>query len=95
MDRQIVENAVRDYSGSLLKVAYAYTNNTCDAEDIVQETFLSLMTEKKKFLSQEHMKAWLIRVTINTEYFRVRGKERNELVRISGNRQVRRNRRIL
>lgn len=65
MDKKIIEKAVWDYSGSLLKIAYTYTKNICDAEDIVQEVFLSLMMEKKEFVSSEHIKAWLIRVTIN------------------------------
>lgn len=65
MDRKIVEKAVHDYSDNLLKVAYTYTKNRSDAEDIVQDAFLSLMVEEKEFMSQEHMKAWLIRVTIN------------------------------
>lgn len=65
MDRKIVEKAVREYSDNLLKIAYTYTKNRSDAEDIVQDAFLSLMIEEKEFMSQEHMKAWLIRVTIN------------------------------
>lgn len=65
LDRKIVEKAVREYSDNLLKIAYTYTKNRSDAEDIVQDAFLSLMIEEKEFMSQEHMKAWLIRVTIN------------------------------
>lgn len=65
MDREIVEEAVHNYSDSLLRVAYTYTKNTSDAEDIVQEAYLSLLQREKRFLSPEHMKSWLIRVTIN------------------------------
>lgn len=36
-----------------------------DAEDIVQEVFLKLCRETKEFESKEHLRNWLIRVTIN------------------------------
>ena len=66
MNPELIEQTVRDYSGKLLKIAYTYTKNTCDAEDIVQEVFLSFITSRQEFASQEHIRAWLIRVTINT-----------------------------
>ncbi len=65
MDKRFVENAVRNYADSLLKIAYSYTKSTYDAEDIVQEVFLSMTETEKDFISQEHLKAWLIRITIN------------------------------
>ncbi len=65
MNPELIEQTVRDYSGKLLKIAYTYTKNTCDAEDIVQEVFLSFITSRQEFASQEHIRAWLIRVTIN------------------------------
>ena len=36
-----------------------------DAEDAVQEVFLRLYTEEKLFESGEHLRRWLIRVTLN------------------------------
>lgn len=60
-----VENAVRLHSERLLKVAYTYTKNMDDAQDMVQEAFCRYMTKAPIFLSQEHEKAWLIRITIN------------------------------
>ena len=35
------------------------------AEDILQEVFIKLFTNKKPFNDAEHEKAWLMRVTIN------------------------------
>lgn len=60
-----VENAVKKYSQTVFKIAYTYTKNICDAEDIVQEVFVSLYKNIWKISSEEHIKAWLIRVTIN------------------------------
>ncbi len=40
--------------------------NAEDAEDMVQETFLKLISSKKRFESEEHEKAWLIVTASNT-----------------------------
>lgn len=39
--------------------------NKSDADDIFQEVFLRLVQNTHKLHSEEHAKAWLIRVTIN------------------------------
>lgn len=66
MDKaEIVQKAVEKYSRTVLKIAFTYTKNVPDAEDIAQDVFLALFREKKDFHSEEHLKAWLIRVTVN------------------------------
>lgn len=54
-----------NYSTMLIKLAFTYVKNISDAEDIVQDIFVSLMKRGKGFDNEEHEKAWLIRVTIN------------------------------
>lgn len=61
----IVQKAVEKYSRTVLKIAFTYTKNVPDAEDIAQDVFLALFREKKDFRSEEHLKAWLIRVAVN------------------------------
>ena len=46
-------------------VAFNYTKNNEDACDIVQEVFIKFLSSKNTFNGDEHIKAWLIRVTIN------------------------------
>ena len=53
------------YSDMIFRIAYSYTNNRQDAEDIVQDMFLKLIELEKTFKSDEHEKAWIIRVTVN------------------------------
>lgn len=53
------------YSDMIFRVAYSYTNNRQDAEDIVQDMFVKLIELDKPFESDEHEKAWIIRVTVN------------------------------
>lgn len=57
--------AVMDYKDTVYKIAYAGCGNSCDADDILQDVFFALLQGRKKFDSEEHLKAWLIRVTIN------------------------------
>ncbi len=60
-----IAEAVEKYSDLLLRVAFTYMKNISDAEDMVQEAFLKLVQDHPSFESDEHKKAWLIRVTIN------------------------------
>ncbi len=53
------------YLDTVFRVALNYLKNPADAEDISQTVFEKLLREKKPFESDEHSKAWLIRVTVN------------------------------
>lgn len=59
------DNAVDKYSDMVLRIALTYTRNMTDAQDIYQETFLRLVKYRHTIESEEHLKAWLIRVTTN------------------------------
>ncbi|MBQ4568569.1 MAG: sigma-70 family RNA polymerase sigma factor [Ruminococcus sp.] len=63
--RRAAEQALEKYGESLMRVAYTYTKNMQDAQDMVQDAFLRYMSSAPQFSSDEHEKAWLIRVTIN------------------------------
>ena len=57
---------VEKYSDMIFRIAYQNLFHIHDAEDIVQDVFLKLLRQKKKYFKDgEHLKAWLIRVTIN------------------------------
>ncbi len=60
-----VAQALDRYGESLMRVAYTYTKNMQDAQDMVQDAFLRYIKSAPRFDSDEHEKAWLIRVTIN------------------------------
>ena len=62
---QRAEVALNKYGDSLMYLAYSYTKNMHDAQDMVQDAFLRFMTKAPEFETDEHEKAWLIRVTIN------------------------------
>ena len=53
------------YADMLYRIALSDLGNTHDAEDAVQETFVAYFSYKGTFDTEEHLKAWLIRVLIN------------------------------
>lgn len=59
------ERLVQTYADMILRLCYTYLNNTQDAEDICQETFLKLLTAPRTFASREHEKAWVLRTAAN------------------------------
>ena len=57
--------AFKQYTDTVYRVALHNTVNYSDAEDVTQEVFIKLLETNKAFRDSEHLKAWLIRVTIN------------------------------
>lgn len=53
------------YSAMVYRMAYSHLRSRADAEDISQEVFLRYYQKRPHFESEEHRKAWLLRVTIN------------------------------
>lgn len=59
--RQIVEK----YYDMVYRLALAQTKNRDYADDVTQDVFLRFIRTEKEFESDEHVKAWLLRVTVN------------------------------
>lgn len=59
-----INRIVKAYSDMLLRIAIHYTRRRELAEDCVQDCFCKLI-KVRRFKTEEHLKAWLIRVTIN------------------------------
>ena len=55
----------KKYIDTVFRVALNYLKNGAEADDVTQNVFLKLWKEKKPFDSEEHIRNWLIRVTIN------------------------------
>lgn len=62
--REIVEK----YFDMIYRLALSQTKNREHADDVVQEVFLRYIKTDKVFESEEHIKAWLLRVTINCSH---------------------------
>lgn len=76
----INENAARlldSYGNAILRLAYSYLHNLCDAEDVLQETMIKYLQNAPSFHNPAHEKAWLLHVAANVsknkiEYNRIR-----------------------
>lgn len=62
-DDDMIAKLVRDYGSMLLFLARHYVDDWADAEDIVQDVFVSLIKTRK--IKHDGIKSWLIRSTIN------------------------------
>ena len=67
--KQLTDNdyeiIINNYYKLLFKIAYYYTHNIFSSEDIVQDAFCKFFETHNHFESEEHIKNWLIRVTVN------------------------------
>ena len=63
--REPVEKMIEQYQKHVFAAAFSVCQNVSDADDVVQDTFLKYHSSKKEFSSNEHIKAWLLRVAIN------------------------------
>lgn len=59
------EVVFQTYGDRLFSAAYTVCQNREDAEDAVQDALIRYCAAKKDFDSDEHVKAWLLRVVIN------------------------------
>ena len=57
--------AFKKHSDMVYRLAVARVKNKYDADDILQEVFLRFIKAKDKVENEEHLKALLIRITIN------------------------------
>lgn len=53
------------YMDTVFRLAFNYTKSRSEADDITQDVLIKLYHTDKVFDSEEHIKHWLIRVTIN------------------------------
>ena len=60
-----IKELVETYTSLIFRVSYCILGNRDDAEDAVQDAFLKYLTKAPEFESEEHRKAWLIRVATN------------------------------
>lgn len=62
---QEANRAIEKYSDMVLRLCTVHLKNRFDAEDIFQTVFLKYILSSVTFESDEHEKAWFIRITVN------------------------------
>jgi len=53
------------YSGLIFRIALIFLKNRADAEDVVHDVFVKVLSNSKNFNEAEGEKAWIIKVTMN------------------------------
>ena len=60
-----LEDAIQRYGDAVYRLALCRLGSRADAEDVYQDVFLRLLRDTTVFRDGEHLKAWLLRVTLH------------------------------
>lgn len=75
-----IKHLIQKYSNTLYKAAFVTIGSDADAQDAVQDAFLKYLERLPDCRNEEHLKAWLIRVTINNAKDKLRFHRRLEQI---------------
>jgi RNA polymerase sigma-70 factor (ECF subfamily) len=75
-DEAAFETMVRRFGGRMLAVAQRLLQNEEDAEDALQEAFLSAFQSIHRFEGQSQLGTWLHRIVINAALMKLRSRKR-------------------
>ena len=65
MERSEFYRLANQHKDMIFRIALGYFGNVPDAEDMVQEVLIKLYTVPRPFQNDDHVRYWLIRVTVN------------------------------
>lgn len=63
--RDEMERMITEYGDMVYRMAYIQVKNRDVADDIYQDVWIKLIRQEKAIEPEEHLKAWLLRTTIN------------------------------
>ncbi len=79
-DEAAFEIVMRRYNGALYRVARAILKNAADAEDVLQESYLSAYRHIAHFRADAKLSTWLTRIVVNHALARRRSRHRSRNV---------------
>jgi RNA polymerase sigma-70 factor (ECF subfamily) len=74
-DQRAYAQLVESNAGIIYRLALRLVGNEADAEDVLQETFLSAFKSIDQFQEQSSLSTWLYRIATNAALMRLRRKE--------------------
>jgi len=77
-DEAAFDEIVGRYSDKIYGFALRITRNTDDAEEVLQEVFLTLTKKLDTFRGESKFSSWLYRVTANASYMYLRSQKKHE-----------------
>jgi RNA polymerase sigma-70 factor (ECF subfamily) len=81
-DQAAFTELVRRYEGKVYQLALRLTGNQMDANDVIQEVFLSVYQKLHTFRGQAAFSSWLYRITANASFARLNQRKRAAAVSI-------------
>ena len=73
-DATALEGLMREYASRVYRLAFGITRNHGDAEEVVQDVFLTLATKSAMFEGRAALGSWVYRITTNAALNKRRGK---------------------
>ncbi|MDO9085402.1 MAG: sigma-70 family RNA polymerase sigma factor [Anaerolineaceae bacterium] len=64
-DQEELTKMVQQYSDSIYRVALRMLNNSAEAEDVLQETFIKALRSIENFEGRSSLATWLYRIAVN------------------------------
>ena len=61
----LLRNAMEHHGAAVYRLALCRMQSVQDAEDVYQDVFLRLLGQEASAWDGEHLRAWLLRVTVN------------------------------
>ena len=75
----LLRNAMEHHGAAVYRLALCRMQSVQDAEDVYQDVFLRLLGQEASAWDGEHLRAWLLRVTVNKCKTLYRAKRRTEV----------------
>src|ERR671933_103082 len=64
-DERVFEMLMREYHAALLRVAQVYVTSRAVAEEVVQETWIGVLSGIDRFEARSSLKTWIFRILTN------------------------------
>lgn len=79
-DQSCFEELLTRYGQKVLNLALRITRNQEDAEEILQDVFITVFTKVTGFEHKSQFSSWLYRVTMNSSFMKIRARNRRRAV---------------
>jgi RNA polymerase sigma-70 factor (ECF subfamily) len=79
-DSSSFEELISRYGPKVLNLALRVTRNSEDAEEVVQDVFVTVFRKIEGFERKSAFSSWLYRVTMNTAFMKIRARNRRKAI---------------
>lgn len=77
-DDAAYEELLRRYEARVYSLARSVTRNETDAQDVLQDTFLSVFRKIDLFKERSSLSTWIYRIAMNTALMKIRKRKQDE-----------------